>query len=273
MPKQLTPEQVDLYRTQGYSPAASVLTPLEARGFRSGIERYEAQVGHALDFPEKSKSYLLFDWADRLVHHPKVLDAVEDLIGPDILVYHSTMWIKEANTPAYVLWHQDATYFFLDPAEQVTAWVALSDASVEAGCVHVLPGSHQLGQLAHVDRPSRHNMIRRGQGVPGYEDQKGVAVPLKIGQLSLHHTYLLHASGANRTNDRRMGYGISFIPAHVRPVGHSKPSALLVRGTDRYRNFVAEARLDREMSEPAVIAHREACARFTALQNVGFAAA
>lgn len=270
MPKQLTAEQVDLYHQQGYTTATTVLTAGEARGFRREIERYEAQVGHPLDFPEKSKSYLLFDWADQLVHHPKVLDAVEDLIGPDIMVYHSTMWIKEPRTPAYVLWHQDSTYFFLDPAEHVTAWVALSDASLEAGCMRMLPGSHRLGQLAHVDAPSRDNMIRRGQGVPGYENQAGVAVPLAAGQLSLHHTYTLHASSGNTTGDRRMGYGISYVPTRVRPIGNGKPSALLVRGADRYGHFVPEARLDSELSETARNAHREACARFVALQNAGF---
>jgi hypothetical protein len=86
------------------------------------LEYWERQQGHPLDYPEKSKSYLLYRWADTLVHHPKVLDAVEDIIGPDILVYHSTMWIKEARTPAYVRWHQDGAYFFLDPLEHVTGW-------------------------------------------------------------------------------------------------------------------------------------------------------
>ena len=145
MGKRLTESQVRQYEDEGYVHPVPVLTAAEVRQARGEIEAFEARTGKTLDYPEKSKSYLLFDWADRLVRHAKVLDAVEDLIGPDIMVYHTTMWIKDPKTPQYILWHQDGTYFYLDPAWHVTAWVALSDASVAAGCMHVLPGSHKLG--------------------------------------------------------------------------------------------------------------------------------
>ena len=143
MPKRLTAEQVQDYESRGFACPVPVLTPAEVRDARAAIEAFEARTGRTLDYPEKSKSYLLFDWADRLIRHPAILDAVEDLIGPDILVYHTTMWIKDPGTPQYIAWHQDGTYFYLDPAEHVTAWVALSDASEEAGCMRVLPGTHR----------------------------------------------------------------------------------------------------------------------------------
>mgnify|MGYP003679271513 CR=1 FL=1 len=141
MPKSLTPQQIADYETQGFTSPVPVLSAEEVREARSAIEAFERRTGRTLDYPEKSKSYLLFDWADKLVRHPAILDAVEDLIGPHILVYHSTMWIKDPGTAQYIAWHQDGTYFYLDPQEHVTAWVALSDASVEAGCMHVLPGT------------------------------------------------------------------------------------------------------------------------------------
>jgi len=271
MPKHLSDAQVRTYHDLGYCPATSVLTTQEARGFRDEIEAYEREAGHPLDFPEKSKSYLLFSWADELVHHPKVLDAVEDVIGQDILVYHSTMWIKEARTPAYVLWHQDSTHFYLDPQDHVTAWVALSDAPEAAGCVRVIPGSHKLGQLPHHDAPSPMNMIRRGQGIEGFEDEAGVALPLRAGEMSMHNTRTVHASGANETDGRRMGFGISFIPAHVRPTGSVRPSALLVRGRDAFGHFEPERRF--RPGAEAAVAHAQACERFVALQNAGFAPA
>jgi ectoine hydroxylase-related dioxygenase (phytanoyl-CoA dioxygenase family) len=272
MPKILTDEQVRTYHELGYSAGAPVLTNEEVKALRAEIEAYEARVGHPLDFPQKSKSYLLFNWADALVHHQKVLDAVEDLIGPNILVYHSTMWIKEANTPAYVLWHQDSTHFYLDPQDHVTAWVALSEASEEAGCVRVIPGSHKLGQLDHFDAPSPMNMIRRGQGVGGYAEDDGITLPLKAGEVSMHNTRTVHASGPNNSNDRRMGYGISFIPTHVKPTGPVRPSTLLVRGVDEYKHFVPERRLRSDPAE-ADADHAKACDYFVALQNAGFAAA
>jgi len=275
MPKILSDALVKMYRAQGFTSAVDALAPEETRRYRAELEAWEASMGHTLDFPEKSKSYLLFDWADAIVHHPKVLDAVEDLIGPDILVYHSTMWIKEAQSPSYVLWHQDGAHFYLDPPRHVTAWVALSDATVEAGCMHMIPGTHTRGWLEHYDAPHGHNMIRRGQGLRGFEDQTGIPVPVLAGQLSLHHTMTVHSSGANNSGDRRMGFGISFIPTDVRPTGRATPSALLVRGQDRYSHFLPEQRLrpGTEMSEAAVAAHRHANALFRSLQDAGFARA
>jgi len=238
---------------------------------RADLESWEARQGHPLDFPEKSKSYLLYAWADALVHHPRVLDAVEDVIGPDILVYHSTMWIKEAHTPAHVRWHQDGAYFFLDPLEHVTAWVALSEASEKAGCMRVVPGTHRLPMIEHDDKPSPHNMIKRGQGISDrFDGETGVSMPLAAGEMSLHHTALVHCSPGNGNDDRRMGLGISFIPAHVKPLGSVKPSALLVRGTDRYGHFLPEQRLGTPMSAEAQAAHAEAVRLFRLRQDQGF---
>ena len=271
MPRLLSDAQVRHYQDQGYCEATTVLTAAEAAGFRHELEAFEAEVGHPLGWPEKSKSYLLFDWADRIVHHPKVLDLVEDVIGRDILVYHSTTWIKEAHSSSYTLWHQDGPYFFLDPPLHVTAWVALSDATVAAGCMHVLPESHRFGPLPHHDAPSPDNMIKRGQGVRGYDHEPGVPVPVMAGQASLHHTHLLHTSRGNGSDDRRIALGISYIPTSVHPTGRSVPSALLVRGEDSYRHFLPEQRLRVARSAEAAAAHAEANARFRALQDVGFA--
>jgi ectoine hydroxylase-related dioxygenase (phytanoyl-CoA dioxygenase family) len=203
-----------------------------------------------------------------------VLDAVEDVIGPDILVYHSTMWIKEAHTPAHVRWHQDGAYFFLDPLEHVTAWIALSEASEKAGCMRVIPGTHRLPMIEHDDKPSPHNMIKRGQGISErFDGEAGISMPLSAGEMSLHHTALVHCSPGNDNDDRRMGLGISFIPTHVKPLGTVKPSALLVRGTDRYGHFVPEERLRTPMSAEAQASHAEAVRLFRLRQDQGFKAA
>lgn len=267
----LSQAQIEAYHRDGFLPAVDVFSAAEAARYRAQLEAHEA--GTPMAFPQKSKSYLLYEWADAIVHHPRVLDAVADLIGPDILVYHATMWIKEPASPAYVLWHQDGAYFHLDPAEHVTAWVALSDATEAAGCMRMIPGSHRLGWLEHFDAPGPNNMIRRGQGVAGYADDAGVAVPVLAGQMSLHHTQLLHASFANRSADRRMGFGISYIPTRVRPTGAVVPSALLVRGTDRFGHFLPETRFAGTTDAAARAAHQAACDRFTALQHAGFAKA
>lgn len=274
MPKRLSHAQLDSYRNEGFAFPVDVLSPEEVRRARDGLEAWEAQSGRPLAYPEKSAAYLLFDWADALAFHPAVLDAVEDLIGPDILVYHSTIFVKEANTPAFVHWHQDGAYFFLEPPEQVTAWIALSEASVRAGCMRIIPGSHRGDWLEHRDDPSPDNMIPRGQGVLGrHGPEDGVLMPLAAGQMSLHHTKALHASGPNANDDRRIGVNISFIPAHVRPLGAPRPSALLARGTDQHGHFAPEQRLQGHLSAQARAAHAEHCRLFRARQDSGFSAA
>jgi non-haem Fe2+, alpha-ketoglutarate-dependent halogenase len=270
VPKLLSDDQIAHYHREGYLYGIPALTQDEVRACRASLEAYEARVGQPLDFPEKSKSYLLFDWADRLVHHPRVLDAVEDLIGPNILVYHTTMWTKEARTPAFVHWHQDGAYFFLDPPLHVTAWVALSDCPPEAGCVRVLPGSHLLGELAHQDDPGPYNMIKRGQGIlDRFKPDDGVLMPLRAGEISLHHTRLVHSSGPNNAPYRRMGLGISYIPTSVRDRGEPRATALLVRGDDPERHFLAESRLAEPLSAAARLAHQAAVERFRARQDAG----
>ena len=271
MSKLLSPAQVAAYERDGFVCPVPVLSIAEAQAARAELEAWEAARGAPIDFPEKSKSYLLFDWADQLVHHPAILDAVEDLIGPDILVYHSTLFLKEAHSAAFVRWHQDSTYFYLAPHLHVTAWVALSDASEAAGCMRALPGSHRWGSIAHDDKPEPMNMIRRGQGISArFDAETGCAMPLRTGEMSLHHTDLVHASGANATSDRRIGLAISYIPARVRPTGAVQPHALCVRGQD-HGHFVPEHRLQQALSPSDRQQHQQALAAFRALQDAGFA--
>ena len=269
MPKRLTEAQVAQYREIGFTWPVPVLSPEEVARYRTELEAFEAATGKPLDFPERSKSYLLFDWADAVVHHPAVLDAVEDLIGPDILVYHLTMHIKEPGQDAVVLWHQDDDYFHLDPPEQVTAWVALSEASERAGCMRMIPGSHRQGPIPHQERSSPNQLIRLGKGIHGrFADGDGMAVPVAAGEMSLHHTHTAHSSGPNRGGDRRIGIGISYIPAHVRPLTEPRSSALPVRGRDRFGHFHPETRLTEPLSPAARAAHMRAYRYYTAATGI-----
>lgn len=244
MPLNLTTQQVEKYHRDGFVGDINALSADEVRKYRSELEAYEKQIGHALAFPEKTKPYLLFDWADAMVHHPRVLDAVQDVIGPNILVYHTTLWTKEPGADTFVIWHQDDAYFHLDPAEQVTAWVALSEASELAGCMRMIPGVFKEGYITHTDNPHQKNLIRRGQGIHGrYSDTDGELVPSRAGQLSLHHTHTPHASGPNKGKDRRIGLGISYVPTHVRAKTEPHSSALLVRGVDEFKHFHPEKRI------------------------------
>jgi non-heme Fe2+,alpha-ketoglutarate-dependent halogenase len=269
MPGVLTDAQVDAYAQDGFVGPVPVLQPEEVRALRHDLQDYEASIGHPIAFPEKSKPYLLFGWADTIVHHPRVLDAVEDLIGPDILVYHTTLWIKEAGTAAFTLWHQDDAYFDLDPPEQMTAWVAMSEASEKAGCMRMIPGSHRAGFMAHEEKPSSGNIIRRGRAIHDrYAEGEGVPVALRAGEMSLHNTHTVHSSGPNRSDDRRIGLGISYVPTRLKPRGEARSSALLVRGEDRFRHFHPEERLRVPLSTEARAAHARAYSLYMASARI-----
>ena len=137
--------------------------------------------------------------------------------------------------------------------------------------MQVLAGTHRLGPIAHDDKPAPGNLIKRGQGISDRFDRaSGTFMPLAAGEMSLHHTFLVHSSGPNNTGDRRLGLGISYIPAHVQPLGAPRPTALLVRGEDRYGHFVPEKRLEHPATYEAFAAHRDANALFRARQDSGF---
>jgi non-heme Fe2+,alpha-ketoglutarate-dependent halogenase len=230
------------------------------------MEEFEAAQGRELTKGQNFKPHLLFTWVDEIVHHPAILDAVEDLIGPDIRLFHLSVWPKNAGDPAYVSWHQDATYFGLEPPLQVTAWVALTDASIEAGCMEVIPGSHKLGQLHHAEHSeATHNLLSRGQTITiEFDNRRTESMPVRAGQFSLHHTHLVHNSRPNLSADRRIGLGLSYIPTNARCTSRTRLTAMLVRGTDRYGHFDDEPRPQVDFGAAERAAHADAVARFRA---------
>lgn len=244
--KRLTPAQIQHFRDEGYLTPVRVMSTAEAAGFRADLEGFEQRQGKPLTGNQRAKTYLLFSWAHRLLTHPAILDVFEDLIGPDIVAYHWTSWIKEANSPAFVSWHQDATYFGLEPLEQVTAWVALSRANTESGCMRVVPRSHKRGQLPVDLRPDQDNLLTSGQTVQvSVADEDTVEMPLEPGEISLHHTCTIHGSKGNNSSDRRIGFCLDLVPAHVRPNPHliasgALCSGMLLRGKWRHDLFPPE---------------------------------
>ena len=261
MGKMLTEAQTEAYARDGYLFPLSAFSAAEARACRDALETYEAGTGDAIHSNMRHKVHLLFRWADELVHHPRILDAVEDLLGPDLLCWTTNFFIKEGNDPAFVSWHQDSTYWGLDPADVVTAWVALSDAPLESGPMKFLPGSHKLDQIAHHDSFAEDNLLTRGQEIRMEVDEAlSVAAPLRAGEFSLHHIRLIHGSEPNTLPDRRIGLAIRYIPTYVRQV-KVDDSAMLVRGEDRYGHFELEPRPAADLDAAACAAHTAAMQR------------
>ena len=269
MRKTLTEDQFAAYRRDGYvAPLRAVDAAKAERGHqdvrRCCTEVARPESGAGLRQPStRIKPYLLFPWAAALIRHPAILDAVEDLVGPDILAFHTTLWWKPAGTEGFVPWHQDGTYFGLAPHEHVTAWIALTPSDEASGCVTILPGSHLRGQLPHSDRKDPAVMLSRGQTVTAeVEAAKAVPIRLAPGEFSLHDTLVLHASAPNRSAHDRIGLGISYIPTRVRHVGPTRLSATLVRGEDRYGHFDLEAAPRTEADAAARAVHADSIGRF-----------
>jgi chlorinating enzyme len=255
----LTQEQVDSYRYNGFLSPFPVLSPDETASCLAGLQRFETFIGSPVpkaDMHWRSLTHACLPFYADLVRNPKILDVVESLIGPDILVWTSTFFIKEASSPTFAAWHQDSTYFGLDPYEQVTAWVALTDASQDAGCIEVLSAHGKPRQMRHVPKKLANSINRTGQTITEPLDDSGVStMPLKAGQFSLHHTLCVHRSAPNLTPHRRIGLGINYIPAHVRTTGSKRMPAMLARGTDRYGHFDLYDPPVKELGEKELATH------------------
>ena len=261
MAKRLSTEAVAQYRRDGFHFPVRVLSPAEARSYRDRLEAAERAAGGPLAGDRRHKVHLLYTWANELARHPAILDAVEDVIGPDILCWSTTFFTKEAQSSAFVSWHQDATYWGLSTDDVITAWVAFADAPVESGAMKFWPGSHLKNQLEHRDTFDQNNLLTRGQEIAvAVPDGAGVDVTLKAGEMSLHHVLLVHGSGPNTTDDRRIGFAIRYIPPHVRQL-KVRDSAMLVRGRDDHGNFDMEPEPRADLDAAALAAHRDATER------------
>lgn len=251
---------LEQYRERGYAAPLRVMSEEEARGYRNALEDSERARGRPLNGDERIKSHLLFRWAADLVRHPAVLDAVQAVIGPDILFWDSSLFTKEAQRPDYISWHQDLRYWGLDPGDQVvTAWIALSPSTVESGCMRVVPGSHHLNLVPHTNTLAPNNMLSYGQEIQATVDEETAAdLVLQPGEMSLHHAMIIHGSAPNRSSDRRIGYAIRYLPTSVRQTSGWRDWARLVRGVDRYHHFDPEP-VPSEYDTPEAIAlHAEA---------------
>jgi non-haem Fe2+, alpha-ketoglutarate-dependent halogenase len=239
--KALTPEQVASYHHNGFLFPIPALTDAEIATCLAGLRQLEAELGSPVadaDVKWRSHAYAHSVWFNNLIRHPRILDVIEDVIGPNILVWTSTFFIKEAHSPTFAAWHQDGTYFGLNPHEQVCAWVALTDASRQAGCMEHVSSQGEPRQLHHAPLGLANSINRAGQTImEKFDETSPVAMALPAGSFSLHHEFAVHRSAPNNASHRRVGIGLNYIPTHVRLEGPVRCCAMLVRGEDTYGNF------------------------------------
>jgi non-heme Fe2+,alpha-ketoglutarate-dependent halogenase len=257
----LTQSQIDRYRRDGCVFPIRVMPESEALELRRRLEAFEAKTGGPLNGDLRHKSHLLFAWLGDLVRDSRIVDAVADLYGGDLLCWTTNFFIKEARNPAFVSWHQDSTYWGLSEPDVVTAWVAFTPSNRANGAMQFIPGTHTSDQMPHRDTFARDNLLTRGQEVAvDVDTSKAVAIELQPGEMSLHHVRLVHGSPANPSSDRRIGFAVRYIPTRVRQVA-GKDSATLVRGVDVHHHFEAEPRPARDMDPAFVALHKRIAER------------
>ena len=254
MPKVLSTAQVEAYERDGFLAPVDLMSVEEAREIRVRLEAAEARYPEAFGGAGRNNAHLPFGFLDGIVRDARLLDAVEDLIGPAILAYGTVIFTKDPGGPGFVSWHQDGAYMGLDPFPGVTAWVALSPSSGETGCMSMIPGSHRDGRQDHLETFAEDNILTRGQAIQGIDEAAAVDLVLEPGQMSFHHPWVIHGSKTNRGSDRRVGFAVqSYLAPSARQV-LGAAYAQLVRGENKEGHFEHLPTPTADMDEAAVAA-------------------
>lgn len=227
------------FARDGYAFPIRVLSDARAAGLRGVLEAAEAG---APDDRAKSMAtglpHLMLPEFFDAVRDPAITGPVSEILGEDLLVWGCSFFTKEPRTKSFVSWHQDLTYWGLDEADKVTAWVALSPATVESGCMRFVPGSHTQQIVPHKDTFDPDNLLTRGQEIAvDVRDEDAIDVALQPGEMSLHHGRIFHASHPNASDDRRIGLAIRYIKPSMRQTSRVKTLTVLARGEDRFGHF------------------------------------
>jgi non-heme Fe2+,alpha-ketoglutarate-dependent halogenase len=252
----LSSSQIDQYQLDGCVFPIRVISESDAMALRKRLEVFEATSGEPLRGDLRHKSHLLFSWLGDLVRESRIVEAVADLHGPDLLCWTTNFFIKEASNPAFVSWHQDSTYWGLSRPDVVTAWVAFTPSNRANGAMEFIPGTQTSDQIPHRDTFSKNNLLTRGQEVAVEVDTtRARTIELRPGEMSLHHVRLVHGSPPNPSEERRIGFAIRYIPTSVQQIA-GEDSATLVRGADHYHHFELEPRPTKDMDPEFVALHK-----------------
>jgi ectoine hydroxylase-related dioxygenase (phytanoyl-CoA dioxygenase family) len=230
----LSSNQLNQYEYDGFVCPINIFSKEEAKEVRNEIELIEMDMPEELEKTGRYNAHLISPLLDGIAHNSKILDAVQSLIGKNILVCGTTLFIKNPNEKGFVSYHQDAKYIGLKPHNWVTAWVAITDSNEHNGCMRMWSGSHKDNLKEHDQKFNQGNLLTRGQTVKNVPEEKTTPLVLTAGQMSLHHPTTVHGSGLNKSDDRRIGFTIqSYIATNVKQT-LGKHGVQLARGIDKF---------------------------------------
>ena len=232
----LSANQLKQYEDEGFISPIDIFSKGMANDIRKEIELIEEKMPEELNKSGRYNAHLISPLLDEVTHNAKILDVVQNIIGKNILVCGTTLFIKNPNEKGFVSYHQDAKYIGLKPHNWVTAWVAITDSNEHNGCMRMWSGSHKDNLVDHDQMFNEGNLLTRGQTVNNVPIEETKPLILKAGQMSLHHPTVVHGSDLNKSNDRRIGFVIqSYISTEVKQV-LGKNSVQLARGVDEFNH-------------------------------------
>ncbi len=198
---------LETYQRDGILFPLPVLSAAEVAEFRAALEEVAGENPKRLE-----NLHLQFPWAYRLASHEAVLDAVESIIGPEILVNGNLVFYKPPRDAGYASWHQDSVYSGWHLTPSVSAWIALTPSERANGCMRVIPGTHTQGLLEHENIQDPNLLNKRGERLcMDVDEAQAVDVVLRPGEMSLHHTNIIHGSNANTSDGPRIGFIVRFV--------------------------------------------------------------
>ena len=257
----LNQTQIDNYWRDGIVRRMPALEAQQALELGARYDEFAKLCVERLGEVHWFKTYLLSRWVFDIASHPRILDCVESILGPNLLVWGADMFYKPPSSERFTAMHQDSTYWGLEPADAlVNVWVGLGPSTVENGCVRMIYGSHRNQQVEHDNRFDKNNVLVHGQTAVGYGLDEATPIELDAGEMSLFHLFMVHGSGANTTPKPRLGLALRYITPEVHQTG-VRDSALLVRGEDTQGNFDHERPPQGEFDEAALAQFRDAIKR------------
>ncbi len=259
----LSKEQIAHYREHGWVAPIDIMNEAEAATLVQTLEAAEAKFPDHLNAENRNNAHLSFPFIADLVLNDKIVSAAASLVGDDMSLWSSVLFIKEPHTGSFVSWHQDATYMALNLDNHVTAWIALTPSTEESGCVAVIPQTHREGIVKHEDTFGEDNILTRGQRVAEIDESKAVNLELRPGQMSLHHPWLVHGSLPNKSNQRRIGVAMqSYLGADVRPK-YGEHHVMYIQGSAVTPEFVQAPYPKSECDEGGIVAREAANKAFS----------
>ena len=238
------------FEMDGFYSPVSVIDTKTALSYRKTLEKVEKKIG-LLNY--RFKIHTALNIAYKLGTNDRLLDQVEELLGPNILLYSTSFVFKEPKSKAHISWHQDLTYWGFNDDKQIAAWIALTDVTEENGCMYMIPGSHKNGQLSHKTTSDKHNLLHHGQTIENASKEDAVSLPLRAGEASLHHGWTMHTSYPNQSNERRIGLTVNYISTDMYQTQTDNDSAMIVRGVDNYNHFKIDQPPTKEFDDNAWI--------------------